>query len=179
MTWTTWDILILLAFAAQVAVIAAFVVAVLRVKNGPVARLTVRGGKVAASGSGLAQALLVAFEANRDQALRLIDRGRDLVAILRRRTASPAGMSITYHSLLSALSTARTVRGGLSQVTQLVRRRGPSAVALTSGPPRRVPVGLAERLGLVPPAAKHLGKVIGFARTAWKVRGDLRRRGLM
>lgn len=172
------DIVVVLCGALQLAALVYLVVAIQRVRNGPILQVMLRISAVMDKGRVLAKASNIAVDQGRERTLGLAADVRAITDAVRRdRYASP-DYSITYQQIASAFATVRTARRYAGQASKLLRdgsarRKSPPRPA--ASPAVRAPIrrSIAERLGLIPPAAKHLGRVLPVLRMLLSVRKEL------
>jgi hypothetical protein len=175
---SVWDIVIIVLAVAQLIALGAVFYAVLQIKKGPLARFLPRIVSIVKNGGRLSAAgvLSVAMLDERTKALK-----QEIIGIadgVRRGANLDFGETVTYRSILGAWGSLRTARGLLGGALSLLRRRqttnppGPATANL----PRR---SLADRIGLVPPIARPLGRLFGHAMTARDVYRELKGRGLL
>jgi hypothetical protein len=181
MAFSIWDWWILGATAAVFVTVVLLVVALLRLKNGPINGIINRGRATASVIWRLLGALYRATYGNDDQITRVSSAVRGIADGLGSAVKTPAGATINYRTLAATWGALRTGRGLFRQALGLVNRpkRGATRNVSATGPvvtPRR---SLADRLGLVPPAARHVSRVAPFARGAFAAYRELRRRGIL
>jgi hypothetical protein len=164
MTWTVWDVLITVFGVLHIVGVVGVVVAFRRIVKGPVANTAGRLGAVTEKGRAAAEGALNALNANRGHAASIVRDVHGIVTAIR-PPAVTRDLPITYRSLRNNLATLATVRQGLSVLR--------SAVKKTSAPPgpaaaqtRKARVSLPERLGLVPPAIRHIVRLLPYLRIA-------------
>ncbi len=171
MTWSGWDIAVILVGILQVVGVVYVARAALKIVNGPVAWGRKRVVPFIDHGKNLPRVGREAWEANREQALALYDEARDTVQAVRETVSPPAFAAsepINYRSLGTAWTSLQAARQALG----FVRRAGKRKNAPASAP-------FAERIGLIPSARKPLPKLIGAARFVLRVRGLLRKSGIV
>jgi hypothetical protein len=188
MTWTGWDVAVTVMGVLNAAVLIVAAVAGLKILRGPVAGVKARALPLLPRGLALASAGQRAFAANRGRIAALASR----IGALRRLMSvdayipSPEGEPVTYRSVTNAFRTAQSIRAGLRQaqgMAQKVRGRGkadsdaapPGPAGAKSAPRKRQ--SLAMRLGLIPPAARHLPTVLRAVRIARSTAAALQKRG--
>jgi hypothetical protein len=181
MTWTVWDFLVIAGVVLQLAALGYLVYAILQLKNGAIAKVLQRAAGVANTGSGLAEASLHAVERNQGHVLGTVESVGKIANAVHRDRFALEGFTINYRTLFTTLATLRTVRGYAGQVNRFVRRKsmppppGPGKVIKAARVRRSIP----DRLGLVPPAAKHLGRAMPTVRFLMGVVRELRQRGVI
>jgi hypothetical protein len=176
-----WDCLILLVFVLQIAAVVAIVIVALRLKRGPVDKALVRVRRLASSGKGLAATGGKLFADNRERVAAIAGNIGEIRASFSPGAGSAAFAAepMSYARVTSAVATLKAVRKGL-KVVKTVRARGVGAAVIGEPKAARTPRrSMADRLGLIPPAARHLGPILRVARVAWNVRRELRARGVL
>jgi hypothetical protein len=176
---SVWDIVIIILGVAQIIAVIAVIVAVLKVKNGPLMRFIPPILRIAKNGAkiGGIGVMSVAMLDERAQGLK-----KEVVGIVdgvQYGTNLDFGDKITYRGILGALTTARTARGmlfGGLAFLQRARRKAPPGPAAAQPRPRR---SVADRLGLVPPIARPLGRIYGHAMTARNFYRELKKQGVL
>ena len=164
MTWTVWDVLITVVGVLHIVGIVCLLVLILRILKGPVANTALRLGAVVEKGRVVAEGTLDALNANRGHVESIV---RDVQGIATSLRPSPVteALPINYRTLRSGLATLSMVRQGLGAIRSFGKTKtpppGPTA---TNARPARV--SLPERLGLVPPAAKHVMRFVPYLRIA-------------
>lgn len=150
MAWHWLDILVILLTVGQIGFVVAIGIIAGRIKNGPMARLSTAVGRNIASGKKLLQ---TGQKAGMDSLPHLSRTRAALVRIPPAfRPVAFADAPITYASAGKPLILLKTFRG---------RRFGTR---------KRLPApGVAERLGLVPPAWKKITPYLGYVGTALAV----------
>ncbi len=182
MTWNVWDVLIILAALAQIGVLVWVVLIALKIKNGPVKAITGHIAPLTERGKTLAETGKREALQNKDRFAGLAAEVKGIVDAVKPRgdgagDALP-GASINWHTIKGAWGTYRTVQRGLKGARML--RRLSAAQTVPPGPkgaPGKANVSLAERLGLIPPAAKHLGRAWSLISIGLQVRKQLKARG--
>jgi len=178
MTWTVWDILIVLAGIPQLAGLIGVGVVVLRIIKGPVAGMTAKIGDLTARGKALADTSLNVVNANKKHVLAIVADVKGMVEAVRTPDVTQ-NLPINYGTLRRSFNTLMSIRRGLKTVQGLTQRKPKGAAALTAAtaankrPPRR---SIPDRLGLIPPAAKHLTRALPYIRMALNVRKELNQR---
>lgn len=163
MTWTVWDVLITVVGVLHIVGIIGIVVLVLRIVKGPVAGTAGRVGEVAEKGRVVAEATLNTLNANRAHVESIV---RDVQGIASSiRPADTEQLPINYRSVRNSLATLAMVRKGLGAMRSPGRKTPPPPGPVPAKP---VPVraSLPERLGLVPPAARHVIRFLPYLRMA-------------
>lgn len=162
MTWTVWDIVITVIGVLHIVGIVGFAVLALRIVRGPVAKTAGRIGTVAEKGRLVAEGTLNTLNANRAHVESIV---RDVRGIA--ESVRPArGMSelpITYRSLRNGLATLTMVRKGIGAFRSFGKKPSPPP-GPTAASVRPARVSLPERLGLVPPIAKHAIRYLPYLR---------------
>ncbi|MES2460946.1 MAG: hypothetical protein V4671_10205 [Armatimonadota bacterium] len=162
MTWTVWDIVITIVGLLHIVGIIGLLVLVLRIVKGPVAGTAGRVAQVADKGRAVAEATLNALNANRRHVESIVRDVQGAAASLR-PSDTAANLPINYRSLRSSLTTLAMVRSGLGAFRSLGKKTstppGPASTKATSAR-----LSLPERLGLVPPAAKHVIRFLPYLR---------------
>jgi hypothetical protein len=179
MTFTAWDWLVVGIAVVTVIALVWLVVVLLQLKNGPVNGFIRRGRTTSSVVWRLLGGLYRVTYGNDDQLTHVQSEIVGIADGLSSAVKTPAGATINYRTLLAAWGALRTGRGVLRQASGLLNRpkRGANAaMTATAVPPRH---SLVDRLGLVPPAAKRVGRALPFARGAFAAYRELRRRGLL
>jgi hypothetical protein len=176
MTWTVWDVLVIILGIVQLALLGAVAYIILGVVRGPIAGVTSRAGDVVARGRSLANAAGSAVTANRAHILAIVADLRGISDTLRAPDATRS-LPINYHTLRRVLTAVMTVRRGMGTVRSIrasvsgMRTAGVRGWRKTSPPPRRARRSFAEHIGLVPPIVARLTPLLPYARAAfgaWK-----------
>lgn len=172
MTWSGWDIGVTLAFAAQIAGTTFVVRAALKIMNGPVKRVQNRVPPLLEHGKALVSAGQDAWQNNREQVVLLVDDVKSVAHSVHQAVAPPAvtvDAPINYQKIGTAWASVKTAQQGFGFLRRVIsRRKSPKTT-----------VSFAERIGLVPPAGKPVGRVIGAARFLLRVRGILKNSGVV
>jgi hypothetical protein len=162
MTWTVWDVLVTVIGVLHIVGIVGVVLAFRRVVNGPVAKTMGRVGEVAEKGRSAAEVTLHALNANRGHVESIVRDVQGIAASV--RPPDVVGeLPISYRSLRNNLATLAMVRQGLRTFRSLGNKTTPPPGPVTAKA-SRARVSLPERLGLVPPAAKHLVRLLPYLR---------------
>jgi hypothetical protein len=162
MTWTVWDVLITVLGLLHIVGMVGILVVVLRIVKGPVAGSAGRAAEVAEKGRRLAEVTLNALNANRGHIESIVRDVRGIAASVRPPDVA-GNLPINYRSLRNSLATLATVRQGLTAFRSLGRKKtAPPGPAAAKSVPARV--SLPERLGLVPPAARHVIRFLPYLR---------------
>ena len=158
MTWSALDVVVVVAFAAQLVGWLCVVAAVFKIKNGPVTRATRRAMPLANAAKELVAAGSVIVAQLKTQSLQLLRRSKN---IQRRWTVGkpPAGMWIEPQHLRQAAGFFALLRQRKITPSQAPRRR----------------VSLVQRLGLLPPILSKLAPLGKVARIALQTLKQLRR----
>jgi hypothetical protein len=154
MSWNWLDVVVVLLTVGQIGLVVAIGMIAMRIKNGPVARFASAVGRNVSSGKKLIETGRKASQTSLPHILRTRAALVRLPASLRPITLTDA--PITYASLsqpLALLGTVRGLRGGQVKTSQRPV----------------VKAGVAERLGLVPPAWKKVTPYLGYLGTAHAV----------
>jgi hypothetical protein len=176
-----WDILIITLGIAQMIVLVWVTYAVLRIKRGPVARFLPRVVSIVKNTAkiGAVGVASVALLDERVQGVKGEVRG--IAEGVKYGTRLDLGDSISYKSLLETLATVRSargmLRGGLAFLNRWRNRKAPPGPAAAQS--KRNRRSLADRLGLVPPIARPLGRVLHYVGIARDVHRELRGRGIL
>jgi hypothetical protein len=156
------------------------VVALLRLKNGPIFGFIRQGRKMSGVTWRLLGGLYRLTYGNDDRVTHLASDVSGIAEGLRSAVKTPAGATINYRTVAAAWGTLRTGRRLLRQASGLLNRRKGAVTAAVPARRHAAPTrSLADRLGLVPPTAKRLGRALPFARGAVAAYRELRRRGLI
>jgi hypothetical protein len=149
MSWNWLDIVVVLLIVGQIGFVVAIGMIAVRIKNGPLARFSTAVGRNISAGKKLVETGQKAGMASLPHIL------RTRAALMRLPTAfRPVTLTdapVTYASLSQPLALLGTFRG----------RKGTRK--------RVVKPGVAERLGLVPPAWKKITPYLGYLGTAQAV----------
>ena len=153
MSWTGWDFAVVGIFVLNLAALGWIVALALKIKNGPVARMTGRIGGLAATGKALAGAGKQEFAQNRSRIVALSGAVKGLIQAV--RPGDPAQnpqLTFDYRSLMKVVSVLTTLRRGLTGL------RGVRKAAVSSPPgPRKVARKAPSRpFGLIPDAIRLL-----------------------
>lgn len=176
MTWTVWDILITVVGVLHIVGIVGMVVLALRILKGPVANTAGRAGEIAEKGRVIAESTLTALTANRGHVESIIRDVQGIAAVVRPSEVTK-NLPITYGSLRSNLATLAMIRQGVTAIRSFGKKTpppGPLSAASAKTSPARA--SLPERLGLVPPVAKHLIRLAPYLRIARTVFQQLKPR---
>jgi hypothetical protein len=183
---SVWDYVIITLGVLQLAVIAWVVIVALRVKDGPIAAILKRLPSFAKNSARLTGAVLATTTMLEERTQSLKGHGFGIFASVQRGVNLDFGDKVTWRSVLAAVASTRStyasVLGGLALLKQgktfLQQRqtKNPPGPAVASRPVSR---SLADRLGLIPPIAKPLRRVLGYALTGRDVYRELRSRGLL
>jgi len=189
MTWNWADILVLVLCAAQVFLLVALVVVVLRIKNGPVARVTERASALAEKASALAETGQQAVARNQGHVLGIASAVRDLSQAVR-PAAEPAGLLFGYGDLRRWYANALLARGAVTEVRRRLKPEvqsvappgpaaGPAGRRRLPGLPRAGGGGAswAERLGLIPPIVIKAAPLVRAARVGWQAYQTVQQQG--
>jgi hypothetical protein len=162
MTWTVWDVLITVIGLLHIVGIIGMLVMVLRIIKGPVATTAGRLGDVAEKGRLAAEGTLNALNANRGHVESIVQDVQGIVSSV--RPANGTGdLPINYRSLRNSLATLTMIRKGLGSVRSFRVKKTPTpGPTVANVKPERL--SLPERLGLVPPVAKHLIRYAPYLR---------------
>ncbi len=180
MSWTVWDVLVVLAGLANLGVLVALGVAAMKIVRGPVAWANRRRQTITVHVTSLAQSGKAAFFANRDAVTELATEVTGLRGSLHADSfRTPfADEAVSYGRIAVALATARQVRSGWAMFANF-RKGGFKSLLPSAG--RKAPARPAKpnRFGLVPPILVTLMPVVRVARTAFGVHKQLRSKGLL
>ena len=166
MTWTVWDVLITVIGVLHIVGIVGMVVFALRILKGPVASAAGRVGDVAEKGRVVAESTLTTLNANRGHVESIVRDVQGIAAAVRPSEAMK-NLPITYGSLRSNLATLTMLRQGVTAVRSFGKKTPPPGpLSTSSAKARPAHVSLPERLGLVPPVAKHLIRLAPYLRIA-------------
>lgn len=179
MEMSGWDFAVLGLTLIQLAGWAAIGIAVHRIIRGPIAAIRTPSAALVNKG--------VTFVGS---GKRILTRGRTTVTALAgnvatlRRTLKFGTFREAFASepvnpvrMVAALTTIRNARNGYKLLTSF--RKRPGAAGTTATPAKVARPSIQERLGLVPPAARHLGSIVRVARIAVKVHRQLRDSGVL
>ena len=185
---TIWDVIILTLAAGQLIALIVLGVFLVRLKNGPVLRFVALIRKLMMRGGLLASIGLRVFEANRKEVTSLVTEVAGIAEGVRYGTRMDFGDRISYASLLTTLGSLRSARVFLGNALGFVKRRKKEIAPLPGPLPAKVgkrPVArptprrsLVDRMGLVPPIARPLGRLWQIGQIALEVRRELQRRGI-
>lgn len=180
-----WNYIIYGVVFLQFAAFAALVIALFKLKNGPILRYIQRGMKLAKLGSRIGISGLAVFGRNWMKGEELVEEVKGIAKGVQYGVRTDFGDRITYRSLLASWLSFQTTLGSVAAVLGFLKGLGKKKVVPPPGPqgasnrqvrlPRR---SLADRMGLIPPAAKPLGRLFNYGRIAWEVRQELKRRGI-
>lgn len=180
MTWTVWDYVVVAFAVLQLAALLGLLVMVLRIVRGPVHNMAGRGGDLAARGRSVADAVQRAAKANAVHVKGIAADVKGIADSLRVPDRA-ASLPINYGALRRGITVLMTTRRGVQALKALQKRRTTAAASVPPGPAggakRRAAAqraSLAERLGLVPPAARYVTRFLPYARMLWEVRNQLR-----
>ena len=172
MMWSGWDTAIVVAAAAQVAGLGGLVWVALKIKNGPVTRLQKSVGPLTGKSKTLFYAGKKAYQTNREQGVLLIETVREAAHTVQEAAHPPAlslDAPINYQKMNRAWAGLKTAQQGVGLVRRFAKKGTPL------GKPRRI--SFAERIGLIPPAGKPVGRLLKATRTVLRVRGLLKASG--
>lgn len=177
MTWSIWDVLVILLFLGQIGAVVYVVLCVLKIKNGPVATVIGHVKPLTTSGKAIIATGKREVEQNKARWLTMAAEAKSLIRVVRKDvTAKPDGMLIDYKTIMSGVAGLKFLRRGWRQI-QVAR----SKTANPPGPPSRVgkkPVSIADRLGLVPPVVKKAGPLLRVVKVLLALRKELANRGI-
>lgn len=179
MNWGWADVLVLLLCVLQVGLLVAILVALLRIKNGPLARLADSVSSLARSGKALADAGQGAVEKSQGHVVGIAGSVTRIVAALR-PTPTPEGLRVGYADLRRWFTALLTLEATLEQMRAQFTPRaappGPPAASAGSGGARTrrrrlrasdfTAASLAARAGLIPPIFHRIAPLLGVARIA-------------
>jgi hypothetical protein len=159
MHWSLIDVCVVILFLAQLIALIYVTSIVLSIKNGPVFRLRNLVMPLVARGKAMAATLPNLVARLTEQSKALGSRGKSIRSHFHVQDQLP-GQWLSPRSLRQGFSALTMLRGAMaSRAATSKKKKG-----------RSIP----ERLGLVPPIAKHLGPVLRGARTAIRVARGLK-----
>jgi hypothetical protein len=165
MNWAWWDFVIVGLSVAQIAGLVGVVLAILKIKNGPVktiqgriANLTAKGQTLAETGKGISTKTVP----------HVLGVGLAFQGIAKAIKPLPTtGMLFTYGTLQGAFAQVQMVRGGLKAFSNWrTRKKNVEAYRAGKEKQRRRAASLLERMGLVPPIARYLPDAVQVYRIA-------------
>ncbi len=162
MTWTVWDVLVTVIGVLNIVVVVGVVLAFQRILKGPIAKSAGRVAEVVEKGRATAEVTVNALNANRGHVESIVRDVQGIAASVRSPDAIKE-LPISYGSLRNNLATLAMVRQGL-RTFQSLGRKTPSPPGPTAAKPGPTRVSLPERLGLVPPAARHIVRFLPYLR---------------
>jgi hypothetical protein len=180
-----WDGLVIGVALAQVGVMVWLGYVLYRVKKGPVDDFVVKGGKIVLRANLLGLRGMQLFASNLSRGEGLVKQVKGIAEGVQYGTRTDFGDRISYKSLLASwlslqtsLATAAAAFGlvkgiggrlfGGKTVSPATARRNPPP-----GPPRR---SLLDRMGLVAPAMKPLGRLLQYLPLGLEIYREARRR---
>jgi len=176
MALSIWDRLVFGVAAAMFVALLWLAIALLELRNGPIQAILRRSKSLSVVIYRFLGALYRATYDNDDRVARVTAEVSGIAEGLMSVVRAPEGATIDWRTLAAAWGTVRTGRGMWRTVTGLWSGRKKGAPPGPVVTPRR---SIADRLGLVPPAARPIGRVLPYARTAVEAYRELRRRGLL
>lgn len=187
MEFSFWDWVITLIALLQLGMFAWLGYALYKMRKGPVNAFITRGSRLALRVNLLAKRGMQIFAGNFARGEELATHVKGIGEGVRYGTRTDFGDRITYRSLLASWASLQTGLGTVSAALGFLRGMGtrinPPKVALAGGsrqrtapPPGPVRRSLLDRMGLVPPIAKPLGKVWQYMPLALDFYREFRRR---
>ncbi|GAB4461388.1 MAG: hypothetical protein OHK0029_26650 [Armatimonadaceae bacterium] len=178
---TVWDGIIIALFVLQLAALGAIGYYGLKIKNGPVSGVIRRIKRLLLSVRSLARSGQTVYVGNAAQVRALWLELQGVWQGVDYATRSDFGRDITYKSLFKLYGTAQATRLMAANALGFVFKKTKQSsvpqkqAAGKRTAPRR---SLADRMGLVPPVAKHFGKFYAIGRTALLTYRQLKQQGL-
>lgn len=143
MSWTGWDVFIVLISLVNFGLILWIALLALKIKNGPVAAVTGRIGPLVAKGKALVDTGKREFVDNKERAQSFTDAVKGVLKSVKPANDPMGARSrFSYRHLLTLISVLGTLRRGLGEINQ-VRKPG----ANPPGPPKAKRKAPPRRLG--------------------------------
>lgn len=185
MSWNIWDIIVITVVLLQCAALFWLAYAGLQLWKGPFSRYIRMGLRLTKTGTRIGVNGLTLFGRNWLKGEELVREVKGIAEGIQYGTRTDFGDQISYRSLLAGWLSLQTSLGSALAVLGFLKGLGKKkdvpppgpqgTPARTPRPPRR---SLADRMGLIPPAARPLGRLYNYGRMAWEVRNELKRRGI-
>ena len=172
-----WDLVIYVLFALWLAALAAVVVAVRKIVSGPIGKTIASGKSLAGSTMTLVDSGKRVVASNRVPIALLTEHIRDISGAVKLEAGSAvfASEPVNFAKLAKLYATIGSVRGGFETFNRF-RNRKQNVAIVAAKPPKP---SFAEKLGLIPPAARHIAPAMRVVRIALQTHKELRNRGIL
>jgi hypothetical protein len=176
MALSLWDWLVFGGAGAMTVALICLAIALLELRNGPIQAILRRSKSFSFVIYRFLGSLYRVTYGNDERVERVTAEVSGIAEGLTSAVRAPEGATINWRTLAAAWASLRSGRRMVRMATGLVSRRQNGAPPGPVAPPRR---SLADRLGLVPPAARHVGRYLPYVRSAIDTYRELRRRGVL